>query len=194
MHKVAVITLDFINDIVHADGKLAAAGVEYHDCIECANQVTAWARAQQWPVIHVKVGFSANYAEWPAHSPLFAAAPSKQALMLESWGAEFHAALQQDARDLIVTKHRVNAFYGTNLDVILRAQQIETLVLCGVSTQMAVESTARDAHDRDYSVIIVHDACQAASQAIHEASLMNLARISHVMSSQQLLSMSLGRR
>lgn len=189
MQKGAVITLDFINDLVHADGKLAATAerIAKYQCIERANQLNAWARAQHWPVIHVKVGFSATYVEWPSHSPMFAAAPQKQALILGTWGTEFHDKLQREASDSIVIKHRVNAFHGTDLDVILRAQGVNTVVLLGTSTQMAVESTARDAHDRDYRVMVVHDACQAASQAIHEASLIDLARISRVLSCDEFL-------
>lgn len=189
MQKSAVITLDFINDLVHADGKLAATAerIASYQCIERANRVTAWARAQHWPVIHVKVGFSASYIEWPSHSPMFGAARQKQALILGDWGTEFHHTLQQELSDIVVTKHRVNAFYGTDLAVILRAQTVNNVVLVGTSTQMAVESTARDAHDRDYGVTVVHDACQAASDAIHAASLVNLTRIARVISCADFL-------
>jgi len=65
--------------------------------------------------------------------------------------------------DIVVQKHRYSAFVGTNLDAILRAKGVETVVVTGVTTEVCVESTVRDAFMRDYAVIVVSDCTQATT-------------------------------
>jgi nicotinamidase-related amidase len=86
-----------------------------------------------------------------------------------------------------VIKHRISAFYGTDLDQICRANNIERLILTGVSTSMAVELTAREAHDRDYHVTVITDATTCASDEEKNASLSILKRIGLLMSTSDLM-------
>lgn len=74
----------------------------------------------------------------------------------------------------------MSALYGTDLELILRANNVEHVVVCGVSTSYVVESTVRELHDRDYKVTVIADACNAASQEVHNASLANLSRIADI--------------
>lgn len=193
MNRVGLLVLDFINDIAHPNGKIArsAARIAKNRVIEKANQVIEWARAHQALIIQVKVAFSSNYRECPRHSPLFGQLPQHGALQLGTWGTEFHEQLDVRPEDSVVVKHRVNAFYGTNLEVILRAQEIDTVVIIGTATNMAVEATARDAHDRDYQVMVVADACETAEQAQHEAALNSMARFTRVVQAAELSSSNL---
>jgi nicotinamidase-related amidase len=69
--------------------------------------------------------------------------------------------------DVVVTKHRVSAFAGTDLDMILRANHIETLVLAGIATSGVVLSTVRHAADADYRIIIVEDCCADRDPEVH---------------------------
>jgi len=78
-------------------------------------------------------------------------------------------------KDTIVDKNRYSAFYGTQLDTELRADEIEDLIICGVMTNCCCETTARDAFVRDYRVFFVADATAAANEELHIASLKNLA-------------------
>lgn len=189
--KTALLVLDLINDIVDAQGKLAGGGTAAHarsrDLLRHVNAVIGHARASQWPVIFVKVGFSEGYAEHPGESPFFGKAKAAGALALERWGTDFMQGLDVRPSDSVVVKHRISAFYGTPLETILRANRIERLVLTGVSTTWAVESTARDAHDRDYQVIVVEDACAARSAEDHAHALGNLAAIATVTSVDGLI-------
>lgn len=182
--RTALLVLDLINDIVDAQGKLAGGGTAAHarsqHLLANVNAVIAHARASQWPVIFVKVGFSAGYAEQPKASPFFGKAHTFGALALAGWGTDFVEGLDVQPSDTVVVKHRISAFYGTPLEAILRANRIERLVLTGVSTTWAVESTARDAHDRDYQVTVVQDACAARSDEDHGHALKNLAAIASV--------------
>ena len=86
-------------------------------------------------------------------------------------------------------KPRVSAFYGTDLEPLLRANKVERLALAGVSTAWAVQATARDAHDRDYQVVIVEDACAAASEEEHQASMKLLSQIAKVVEVEDLASL-----
>lgn len=180
--NTALIILDFVNDIIHPQGKIAASAsyVEDQQVVQRANHVIAWAREKQYPIIFVKVGFSANYYECPLYSPIFGAIKEKQALQLHTWGTDFYQGLDVRETDTVIIKHRVNAFYGTSLEILLRNHSVENLILCGIATDMVVQSTARDAHDRDYRVIVVADACGARTQAVHRAALEQLARVAEI--------------
>ena len=187
--KSLLLTLDFINDIVHLDGKIAhsAKRIEESKTIETANRAIEWARQQNITVAHVKVGFNEHYLECPKDSPLFSAAEKYGALKLNGWGTEFHEKLAVQPNDPVIVKHRVNAFYGTDLETLLRVQKIDTLILCGVATNYAVEHCSREAHDRDYRVIVLSDACQTASDEMHQASLTSLDRLARVITVDELI-------
>lgn len=180
--KSLLITLDFINDIVHPDGKIAhsAERISQTQTIKKTNQLIAWARTQNIRIAHVRVAFREDYSDCPAQSPLFSAAEKYEALQDNHWGTEFHSDLAVQATDAIITKKRVSAFYNTDLEVLLRSNQIEQLIICGVSTNMAVELTAREAHDRDYRVLIASDACQTASDQQQQATFDVLQRIATI--------------
>lgn len=187
-HKSALIVIDFINDIVHLEGKMPAyaAFMVKHRVIEHANQAIAIARAAQLPIIFVKVGFTEGYPECADHSYVFAAAKENNILQLGSWGTEYHPQLDFQNRDLSIVKHRVSAFYNTDLELILRSQNVNTVILCGVSTAMTIDHTARDAQDRDYRVIVLEDACGAENLENHHAALMMVKKVSQVLKTQDL--------
>jgi nicotinamidase-related amidase len=183
-----VLCIDFINDIVHPDGKIShsALYVDKYKVLEKANQAIDLARRKDIPIVHVKVGFSANYLECPKQSPLFSSAQKYNALQLGTWGTEFHQDLDVQSEDRILVKHRVSALYATPLATILTANKVDTVLICGVSTNMTIDSTTRELHDRDYSVVVLQDACGAASLDIHEATLANLSRLAKVIEVDEL--------
>jgi nicotinamidase-related amidase len=85
--------------------------------------------------------------------------------------AEFVEEIRPTEKDIVITKRQWGAFYGTELDLQLRRRGIETIVLCGVSTNIGVETTAREAYQRGYNQIFVIDAMTANSKDEHEATL-----------------------
>lgn len=184
----AFIGLDYIVDIMHPDGKISRSADNAADrnIIDHANRAMAIARSRNWPVILVKVGFSSTYLEQPKGSPMFGRLHEFQALRLDSPGTDFHPDLDVQPDDFIVIKPRVSGFYGTDLEAVLRAQRITRLVLAGVSSTWAVQSTARDAHDRDYGVVIAEDACAAATEDEHQEAMKVLATIAQISSAEDL--------
>jgi nicotinamidase-related amidase len=182
--RSAILVLDLLNEIVHPDGKYASHG--YAEQAEkrglLTNAATAIARARDTgiPVVHVLVGFSADYAEWPATSPIFAEARPNHKLVVGTWGTQFHESVRPSAGEQIVVKRRISPFYGTELDVVLRTRNVNHLLLAGVSTDLVVLAAARDAHDRDYETTVLADATAAATDELHEAALKVLARTATV--------------
>lgn len=187
-HKYALIVIDFINDIVNLESKTASSAkfVAEHGVIAKANEAIALARTANWPIIFVKVGFSQGYPECPPDSPVFSAAKQHGMLQIGAWGTEYHPDLDIRPDDISIIKRRVSAFYNTDLETILHAQGIDTVVLCGVSTAMTIDHTVRDAHDRDYQVIVLADACGAPDQARHDAALLLVKYLSKVMTVKEL--------
>ena len=80
---------------------------------------------------------------------------------------DFVSEMGPDESDLIITKRQWGAFYGTELDLQLRRRGIDTIILCGIATNIGVESTARDAYERGYQQIFVEDACAGRSEGEH---------------------------
>lgn len=189
--KTAFIGIDYIIDIMHPDGKISrsAQHAATRHVIDKVNQILDIADDKNWLKLLVKVGFSANYTEQPKDSPMFAQAKQFGALSLASEGTDFHPDLHANKADMVIIKPRVSAFYCTELEAALRANKIERLIIAGVSTSMTVQSTAREAHDRDYQVIIVEEACAAPTQAEHDSSIEFLKNIASIVTIDQLAKM-----
>ena len=90
-----------------------------------------------------------------------------------TWGWEFYRVAPLPD-ELIVTKHRYDAFYGTDLEVILRSNKVQSLLFAGVATNVCVESTLRSAYMRDFYSTIVSDCCAGRNARAHEATLDNV--------------------
>jgi nicotinamidase-related amidase len=124
-------------------------------------------------VVHVQVGFRPGLPEVSPRNPLFSAiknSPQHQRLFREPLGA-IHPAVTPEADEVIITKHRVSAFAGTDLEMILRANEIHTLILMGISTSGVVLSTLFHASDWDYRLVVVKDCCADLDAGVHECLL-----------------------
>jgi nicotinamidase-related amidase len=189
--NTAFIGLDYIIDIMHASGKIAgSAGHAAERGIICkANQALAFGKEKGWLNVLVKVGFNAGFPDQPKHSAMFGRAHEFGALELGQPGTEFHPDLASELADMVVVKPRISAFYSTNLEAALRARRIERVVIAGVSSSWAVQSTVRDAHDRDYQVLVLEDACAAVNEAEHRSSMELLTRIAKVISVADLVAL-----
>ena len=75
-----------------------------------------------------------------------------------TWDAEIHPDMKPEPGDIIIDNNRPSSFYATRLESYLRAQGIENVVVCGVTTNICVETTVRDAAQRDYRTFVVRDA------------------------------------
>jgi nicotinamidase-related amidase len=89
--------------------------------------------------------------------------------------------------DVSVCKVAYSAFFNTQLDWLLKKAGVDTLVVCGIVTNGGVASTVRDAHVRDYHVIVLSDGCAAFSDSAHQAALADMASVADVMDSATFL-------
>ncbi len=182
MPNAALLVIDFINDIVDENGKIPSCAlfVKENNIIQKTNIAIKTARELGMLIIFIKVGFSPEYYELPKKSPVFGGAISKGALKLGEWGTTFHDDLDYKTSDATIIKPRISPFYATQLEAYLHAENVNTIFVSGVSTNNAVQAVARDAHDRDYRVIILEDACGAKNKEYHVNTLTLLKDFSTV--------------
>ena len=145
------------------------------------------ARNSGIPIIYVVIGFRDGHPEI-GQKGWFTPVKESQRMILGSQEAAICIELSPLPGDLIVTKKRMSAFTGSDLEQILRGLSIQTLVLCGVSSVGVVESTARHAIDMDYNIIILKDGCADRDELANDAALTHvLPRIATVVSSEEFV-------
>jgi nicotinamidase-related amidase len=125
-------------------------------------------RTAALPVVLVRVGWSADYGD--ALKVRIEASPPGGARPVDFF--EYIDELHADpSRDILVQKRQWGAFYGTDLDLQLRRRRVTNIVLCGISTSIGVESTARDAYERSYNLTFASDAMTDTNAEAHDRAL-----------------------
>ena len=127
-------------------------------------------------VIFVQVGFRPGLPEVGTRNKLFAAIKSspEHQKFFEGPSGAIHPALGPEPGDIVVTKHRVSAFAGTDLEMILRTNEIETVLLFGIATSGVVLSTMLEAGDGDFRSVVIGDLCADTDAELHDALLTRL--------------------
>jgi nicotinamidase-related amidase len=118
-------------------------------------------------IIYVVVGFRAGYPEISARNKTFGAIAGSGRMADGDPGAAIAAAGAPESGDVIVTKLRVSAFTGSDLAVVLRAGEVDNLVLTGIATSGVVLSTLRQAADLDYRLTVLTDGCLDGDPEVH---------------------------
>lgn len=140
--------------------------------IENTKMVIAKARQQQLPIIYVVVGFSKGMPEISEQNKAFSSVKKTlKALDMQEWMA-IHPELAPQNEDIRVVKKRFSAFAGSDLELILRSQGIQHLILTGISTSGVVLSTLREAADKDYVLTVIDNCCMDHDVEVHNI-LMN---------------------
>jgi nicotinamidase-related amidase len=134
--------------------------------IERLARAAAAARAAGVWVIYVKVGFREGHPEISPRNRLFAPIAQRGGFV-EGATSNLHPALSPRPGDVVLTKRRVSAFSGSDLDVVLRAGGIDALVLAGIATSGCVLSTLRQAADLDLSLTVLSDGCIDDDAEVH---------------------------
>jgi len=152
----ALLVMDFQTEVVEG------YAVDQDRLLAATEGVIAAARDGGMPVIYVVVAYRAGFPEISPHNKVFSALKASGGI-----AAKIHPRIEPDAGEIIVTKRRVSAFMGTDLDMILRSNGIHTLVLCGVVTSGVVLSTLCHAADSDYRLVVLRDCCSDIDQGAH---------------------------
>ena len=173
----AVLVIDMQNDAILPEGKFALAGNDISGMLEILPRCAAFiesARGYGVRVVHVR---TITLKDGNSDSPSWLRAKATitgetQWFLDDTWGAEFCAGCQPREGEAVVTKHRSSAFVNTDLDQILRNNEIKTVVVIGEQTPGCVEATYREAAYRDYYNVLIEDCVAAYDRAQHEASLL----------------------
>ena len=182
--KKALIVIDFINDIVAEDWKLAGKWypkfVKEYSVIENTNTKIKNFRNNWDLVVFVKINFKADFSNQPKNSPLFWKA--HEFWVFQEWniGSDFIDTLDVQSTDTVIVKTRVSAFHETSLDKILKEANITNVFFAWVATDLAIESAVRDAHDRDYNCVVLSNSCAAWDIETHNRSLKSLEKIANI--------------
>jgi nicotinamidase-related amidase len=146
-----------------------AAGAEV--LLDRTAKLIAAARTAGMRVIYVVVGFRPGYPEVSDRNATFNGLKASGAFAAGAENAKIHPAVAPLAEEIVVTKHRVSAFAGTDLDLMLRANGVETLILTGIITSGVVLSTLSHAADADYTLLVVGDCCSDGDEEAHRVLL-----------------------
>lgn len=141
------------------------------DYLPRLDSVITGARAHGVPVIFVGVGFRDGFPEVSARNKMFGPMRARAASMPPGAAAaasRFHPSVAPVDGEVVVTKRRVSAFSGSDLEVVLRAGGIDRLVLTGIATSGVVLSTLRQAADLDHEVTVLADGCLDHDPEVHD--------------------------
>jgi nicotinamidase-related amidase len=195
----AVVVVDMQNDFCKSEWAFGQMGINlsmYQPMIPRLARLLAAARVAGVLVIYIKMTvLPGRRSESPAqlrfnmrlHMPSH---PAGQPLLYTLEGTSGHEIISEltpTTGDLIVHKYRSSAFWGTNLDLLLRSNQIETVIMTGCTTEGCVESTARDALFNDYYVVLPEDCVASDDPRQHEASLFLMRHRFDVITSDDIL-------
>jgi nicotinamidase-related amidase len=136
-------------------------------------------------LVYVRVNFAADYADRPAgqtDTPMILPPGGMPA----DW-ADYAPEVAAVAPDLWITKRQWSAFHGTELDLQLRRRGITHTIFGGIATNFGVESSARDAWQNNYTVVIAEDACSSIGPELHKLAIeKTLPRVSLIRSSDEI--------
>jgi len=157
----AMLIQDLQNDVIIEGGAFADSGAPAHatsqNVVENVKGLAAAARKAGVQVIHVWYIVEQGAPGLKQNAPLFQGVKDANALVRGSWGAAPANGLEPQEGDQIVEKMRMNAFYDTKLDILLRGLGVETLIITGAWTNMSIEHTARHAADAGYRAVVASD-------------------------------------
>lgn len=183
MRDDALLVIDMQRDFLDPAGYVAQTGVDVtilRKAIAPVQRLLAAARNAQMLVIHTREGHRADLSDLTtfkqrratgAGAPIGSAGPLGRLLVRGEFG---HAIIDEVAPlpgEIVIDKPGFGAFYATDLELILRAAGISALSIAGVTTDICVHSTLREAVDRGFDCTVIEDACAAGNPAVHRAML-----------------------
>jgi biuret amidohydrolase len=183
----ALLIIDMQRDFLDPKGYVAQTGVDVgilRKTIGPTRRLLDAARAARIRVIHTREGHRPDLSDLNgvkqrrasgAGAPIGSAGPLGRLLVRGEAGHAIIDELAPLPHETIIDKPGFGAFYATDLELVLRAGGISALVICGVTTDICVHSTLREAMDRGFECTTVADACAAGDPAVHEAMLACIA-------------------
>jgi gluconolactonase len=173
--RCALIIQDLQNDVIIEGGAFADSGAPAHaiaqNVVGNVADLAAACRSAGVPVIHVWYIVEAGAAGLRQNAPLFQGVKESNGLVRGTWGAAPAEGLEPQDGDHVVEKMRMNGFFQTRLDILLRGLGTETLIITGAWTNMSIEHTARHGADAGYEVVVASDGTSTVSDEWQHAAL-----------------------
>ncbi|HTE32312.1 MAG TPA: isochorismatase family cysteine hydrolase, partial [Chryseolinea sp.] len=153
-----------VMDVQGATVKALKDAASFFDAIILAVET---ARSNKIPVIYIVVGFRKGYPEVSPNNKSFSILKNGTMNLDREESYQVHASVAPRPGDIVITKRRVSAFTGSDLEVVLRSFGINRLVLSGIATGGVVLSTLREAADKDYAITVLSDCCADMDEEVH---------------------------
>ena len=169
----ALVIVDMQNDFCHKDGMYGPGTDEVtpsQAIVPAINTLISQARAEGAPVIFVRFILNDQVISDVWRERHLNSGPTKDPCMEGTWGAELYGFTPEPG-DSVVDKHRFSAFNNTNLNFILQCNNIKTVIVTGIYTNICVENTARDGFMMDYYVVVPEDCTAGPSVEAKDTSL-----------------------
>jgi len=187
----ALVIIDVQNDYCHDDGALSKIGRNVgviRQMVPRLQDVLKEARQAGVQVIHVRMAMSdITKSEAYLEHRIRRTGADTKVCEEGTWGAEFYLIHPQPGEP-IVTKHQYSPFVESNLESLLKSRGIKTVILSGVTTDVCIESTARDAYMRNYHVVFLSDCTGVDNPVVQKATLERIDRyFGHVVSSEEVV-------
>ncbi|MBI3079426.1 MAG: isochorismatase family protein [Deltaproteobacteria bacterium] len=179
-----LIVIDMQNDYCCSEGAIGKTGADLSPVQAMVPRLVGFieqARSVSVPVFFV-VHHHGRWTDTPAwlqRQSRFGVLPPEQARRTAvegTWGAELVPEMKPTAEDRVVVKHRYSAFINTELETVLRARGIRTLLMTGTATNVCVESTLRHGFMLDYHIVLVEDCAACTDETMHRGTLENVRR------------------
>ncbi len=188
----AVVVVDVQNDAMRPEGKLAKAHNDVSAMVAVLPRVAAFvngAREHGVKVMHVQtITLRDGQSDSPSWFRAKGTIVNEPGFFLEgTWGSEICEEVAPRSGEPVIVKHRSSAFVGTNLDLLLKANGVRTVVVVGEQTPGCIEATYRHAAYYDYYNVLAEDCVAAFDQAQHEASLLIQRRRHDVTTAARIL-------
>ena len=171
----ALVIQDLQNDVIIEGGAFADSGAPAHatsqNVVENVRGLAEACRSAGVPVIHVWYLVEQGAPGLKQNAPLFQGVKDASALVRGTWGAEPAEGLEPQEGDHVIEKMRMNGFYETRLDILLRGLGVETLIITGAWTNMSIEHTARHAADAGYRAVVASDGTSTVNDEWQRAAL-----------------------
>ena len=150
-------------------GMVSRLGAASKELLSGLTKAIAAARAAGMPVIYIVVGFRKGFPEISPENKSFSTIKQNPAMLAGlAEPLAIDPSVAPKPEDIVVTKRRISAFTGSDLEVVLRGRQIRHLVLTGIATSGVVLSTVREAADKDFRLTVLSDGCGDADAEVHQ--------------------------
>src|SRR3989344_4461373 len=179
MTNTALILVDMQNAFCSKQGSFRKRGnsiINLNNAIKTTKLLLDFARKKKWLIIFTKLAYKLDYSDAGLLIKRNPKIRKFRGYIENTWDSQIVDVLKPHENEIIIVKKRYDSFYDTNLEEILKKNNIKKLIVAGLLTNICVESLVRSAFDRDFKVILVKDGTSTFSKEIYSDSLKTIQK------------------